>query len=77
MRGNPTPEDDAPEPGLLRRTTELPTFNTQTPASGRVYGGGNGGVWANLSAKPTRGEDLEEKPPVRTSASGSQVHLLT
>jgi hypothetical protein len=77
MRGNPTPEDDAPEPGLLRRTTELPTFNTQTPASGRVYGGGNGGVWANLSAKPTRGEDLEEKPPVCISASGSQVHLLT
>lgn len=65
MRGNPTPDDDAPpQPGLLRRTTELPTFNTQTPASGRVYGGGNGGVWANLSAKPTRGEDLEEKPPV-------------
>jgi hypothetical protein len=69
MRGNPTPEDDAPEPGLLRRTTELPTFNTQTPASGRVYGGGNGGVWANLSAKPTRGEDLEEKPPTYEQAA--------
>ena len=76
MRGNPTPEDDAPEPGLLRRTTELPTFSTQTPASGRVYGGGNGGVWANLSAKPTRGEDLEEKPPVRACASGSRVHCI-
>ncbi|KAF3005073.1 hypothetical protein E8E13_009623 [Curvularia kusanoi] len=69
MRGNPQPEDDAPQPGLLRRTTELPTFNTQTPASGRVYGGGNGGVWANLSAKPTRGEDLEEKPPTYEQAA--------
>lgn len=74
MRGNPTPDDNddaPPQPGLLRRTTELPTFNTQSPASGRVYGGGNGGVWANLSAKPTRGEDLEEKPPVCISALGS------
>lgn len=68
MRGNPQHDDDAPPPpGIQRRVTELPTFNTQTPASGRVYGGGNGGVWANLSAKPTRGEDLEEKPPVRHS----------
>lgn len=67
MRGNPQSDDDAPPPpGLQRRVTELPTFNTQAPASGRVYGGGNGGVWANLSAKPTRGEDVEEKPPVRT-----------
>jgi hypothetical protein len=67
MRGNPQPDDDdddAPTPGIQRRVTELPVFNTQTPASGRVYGGGNGGVWANLSAKPTRGEDAEEKPPV-------------
>lgn len=67
MRGNPQSDDDAPPPGLLRRVTELPTFTTQAPSSGRVYGGGNGGVWANLSAKPTRGEDVEEKPPVRMS----------
>ena len=67
MRGNPLPDDDAPPPpGLQRRVTELPSFNTQAPVSGRVYGGGNGGVWANLSAKPTRGEDAEEKPPVCT-----------
>lgn len=73
MRGNPQPEDDdvPPPPGIQRRVTELPTFNTQTPASGRVYGGGNGGVWANLSAKPTRGEDVEEKPPVRMTTSGT------
>ena len=51
-----------------RRDTEIPTFTTAAP-SGRVMGGGsrvNDGVWANLSAKPQAGEDLDEKPPVRT-----------
>jgi hypothetical protein len=65
MRGTPRTEDEPVAPGIQRRVTELPVFNTQAPSSGRVYGGGNGGVWANLSAKPTRGEDAEEKPPVR------------
>lgn len=68
MRGNPQSEEEPPVPGIQRRVTELPVFNTQAPSSGRVYGGGNGGVWANLSAKPTRGEDAEEKPPVRTAS---------
>lgn len=38
----------------------------QAPVQGRVYGGGSGdGVFANLSAKPERGEKLiEEFPPV-------------
>lgn len=66
MRGEPSTDEQPAAPGLLRRPTEIPVFETQAPASGRVYGGGNGGVWANLSAKPTRGEDAEEKPPVRT-----------
>jgi hypothetical protein len=65
MRGDPRASDEPTTPGMQRRTTEIPVFNTQTPSTGRVYGGGNGGVWANLSAKPTRGEDAEEKPPVR------------
>ena len=57
MRGNPQPEEDEPvTPGIQRRVTELPVFNPQAQSNGRVYGGGNGGVWANLSAKPTRGE---------------------
>lgn len=64
MRGNPQP-DEPVAPGIQRRVTEIPVFNTQAPTSGRVYGGGNGGVWANLSAKPTPGQDAEEKPPVR------------
>jgi hypothetical protein len=66
MRGNPRTDDEPATPGIQRRVTEIPVFNTQAPTPGRVYGGGNGGVWANLSAKPTRGEDAEEKPPVRT-----------
>ena len=76
MRGTPQTEDAPVAPGIQRRVTELPVFNTQTPSSGRVYGGGNGGVWANLSAKPTRGEDAEEKPPVRTSQSGRPYQAL-
>ncbi|KAJ4365734.1 hypothetical protein N0V83_008354 [Neocucurbitaria cava] len=70
MRGNPRSDDESPvAPGIQRRVTELPVFNTQAPSSGRVYGGGNGGVWANLSAKPTRGEDAEEKPPTYEQAA--------
>lgn len=56
-------------PAVERRVTQLPIFatppSTATPG-GRVYGGGSSdGVFANLSAKPTRaGEDTaEEKPP--------------
>jgi hypothetical protein len=57
-----------------RRLTEMPVFLPRTaPAGGtprRVYGGGsasvNDGVFANLSAKPEKGEKVEEeKPPVR------------
>jgi hypothetical protein len=53
--------------GIERRVTQLPSFPQPTGATrGRIMGGGqNDGVFANLSAKPTRGEDLEEKPPVR------------
>jgi hypothetical protein len=71
MRGQPEPEgesddDNVVRQGMHRRVTQLPVFNTQAP-SGRIVGGGqNDGVFANLSAKPTRGEDLEEKPPVCT-----------
>jgi len=54
-----------------RRPTEIPVF-APTTASGRVVGGGsqaNDGVWANLSAKPRAGEDLEEKPPTYEQAA--------
>lgn len=52
------------------RSTYTPVF---APAvTGRVYGGGTGsdGVFANLSAKPERGEKLDEHPPVCISCAG-------
>lgn len=66
-------------PGRQRSVTELPVFDRAgvvgagagagAAQGGRIYGGGqNDGVFANLSAKPTRGEELEEKPPVRLSS---------
>ncbi|KAL5120365.1 hypothetical protein ACEQ8H_001655 [Pleosporales sp. CAS-2024a] len=70
MRANPRTDDGPATPTIHRRVTELPVFNnTHPPSTGRVYGGGNGGVWANLSAKPTRGEDAEEKPPTYEQAA--------
>lgn len=79
MRGSPEEQREADDstlrpvrPGRQRSVTELPVFNTVTPSGGRIYGGGqNDGVWANLSAKPTRGEEVEEKPPVRTRLHAS------
>jgi len=50
-----------PQRPVERRVTQIPVFN-----AGRTYGSGgqNDGVFANLSAKPTRGDDVDEKPPV-------------
>lgn len=78
MRGTATHQSveegiaqDGNRPAAIpRRVTELPAF--LPPASDtirRVYGGGstsvNDGVFANLSAKPEKGEKIEEeKPPV-------------
>lgn len=46
---------------IVRMVTQLPIFNR-----GQTYnaGGQNDGVFANLSAKPQRGDDVDEKPPV-------------
>jgi hypothetical protein len=80
MRGNPESQaegsDEAPRQGIQRRVTQLPVFNTQAPRSTRVYGAGNNdGVFANLSAKPQRGEDVEEKPPVSPSHTCTRVAI--
>lgn len=71
-----SPEAPAPEvqpPRLGRRVTEINMFlpGGSRSNNNRVIGGGssaNDGVFANISAKPIRGEELEEKPPVRSSA---------
>jgi len=59
-----------------RRVTEIAHFMPSSEGSRRVYGGGNSstrdGVFANISAKPTREEETEEKPPVR-----ARIHMVT
>jgi hypothetical protein len=79
MRGTPTDASSIREPVSSTEppasTTDaaiqlVDTRDTHASAfqpQGRVYGGGTGsdGVFANLSAKPERGEKLEEHPPVR------------
>ena len=80
MRGDPPPPPpsegdhrDTSRPGVERTVTELPRFIPTAPVqANRVAGAGghnhfslaNDGVFANLNAKPERGEKLEEQPPV-------------
>jgi hypothetical protein len=51
------------EPPVERRVTQYPAF---APTTTRLYGSGraNDGVFANLSAKPSQTEEVDEKPPV-------------
>lgn len=51
--------------GLFRRTTVLPSFLSSSGAS-RSVTSSNDGVFANLAAKPERGEKNEDLPPVCT-----------
>jgi hypothetical protein len=82
MRGNPQPasedHNDSSRPGVERAVAEIPVFTPAAPgAPNRFYGAGghnqftsaNDGVFANLNAKPERGEKLEEQPPVRLTPS--------
>lgn len=48
--------------GIFRRLTILPSFTPSSSAPGRVIGS-NDGVFANLAAKPERGEKNEDLPP--------------
>jgi len=64
----------AQPPRIERRVTELPVFRPQ-PTSNIVIPGVTAprpaadGVFANLSAKPTPGEALEDKPPTYEQAA--------
>ena len=72
-----TPTSEDPRPIVERRQTHIPVFAAPPPqTNGRVYGGGSGsdGVFANLSAKPERGEKLEEHPPVGFIPSTTFLH---
>lgn len=68
-RDSPEPSAPVQPPRLGRRVTEINMFLPGGSRSNntRTIGGGssaNDGVFANISAKPTRGEELDEKPPV-------------
>jgi hypothetical protein len=60
----PTPTTTS-QTTVERRVTELPAFRPMPMPSSASRP--TDGVFANLSAKPERGEQLEEKPPVRSS----------
>merc|ERR1712098_334548 len=71
-----TPTSDDSRPIVERRQTHIPVFTAPPPqTNGRVYGGGSGsdGVFANLSAKPERGEKLEEHPPTYEQAAADSA----
>ena len=77
MRGDPgtprmngsehqsTPNTAQPQPRVERRVTELPAFRPTGRAQPQAPA--TDGVFANLSAKLERGEQLDEKPPVGTA----------
>lgn len=55
---------------VQRRLTELPVFTPLVAGARTAVGGArstNDGVFANLAAKPERGDKGEEKPPVSLS----------
>lgn len=80
MRADTTAVDQAAQnsttsrgtaPQIQRRDTELPIF---TPPAARAQNTSinrptNDGVFANLAAKPERGESLDEKPPTYEQAA--------
>ena len=61
----PTTTTGAQRTSIQRRVTELPVF-TRSPLPRQQPQGGNDGVFANLAAKPERGDTGDEKPPVRS-----------
>ena len=74
MRGNPPPAEpqhDGPsqiQSQSTSATQQRPaTASASASAPSRTIRGTNDGVFANLAAKPERGEKLEDLPPVRIS----------
>lgn len=61
MTARPTTDSASDSRPLSGRRITPPSPRTTAPARTPA----NDGVFANLSAKPTRGEEVDEKPPVR------------
>ena len=60
----PPPQQQQQSRGLFRRPTILPSFATSSSGTSRAVASSNDGVFANLAAKPERGEKTEDLPPV-------------
>lgn len=82
MRGDapsattPNPSVASPNaPVVERRVTELPVFRPQTQARA-LNRPTNDGVFANLAAKPERGEVQDEKPPVSSKSISAWLTIL-
>lgn len=58
------PQQQQQSRGLFRRPTILPSFATSSSGTSRAVASSNDGVFANLAAKPERGEKTEDLPPV-------------
>lgn len=65
------PRPDEQSPGTPRRPTMLPAFSAPNTAGSRSVMASNDGVFANLAAKPERGEKNEDLPPVSGSSNYS------
>ncbi|KAI9797861.1 MAG: hypothetical protein M1833_005061 [Piccolia ochrophora] len=64
--------EGARPPRIERRVTELPIFMPSSTAPSAGRGGptsANDGVFANMNAKPERGEKLDEQPPTYEQAA--------
>ncbi|KAI4737966.1 hypothetical protein E4T50_11574 [Aureobasidium sp. EXF-12298] len=77
-RDSPEPAAPVQPPRLGRRVTEINMFLPGGSRSNNAVtiGGGssaNDGVFANISAKPTRGEELDEKPPTYEQAAADSA----
>jgi hypothetical protein len=73
--------DDAQEqsrgtPRIPRRPTILPSFTAPGPGGSRSVAPSNDGVFANLAAKPERGEKNEDLPPVSLSMDMGDQNVL-
>ena len=68
----PSTESGRPAPQIVRRVTEFPGVTAPTRAGPQSV---NDGVFANLAAKPERGEKVEEQPPVSPAITSSLTSL--
>lgn len=68
----PSTNSGRPAPQIVRRVTEFPGVTAPTRAGPRPV---NDGVFANLAAKPERGEKVEEQPPVSRAITSSLTSL--